>query len=113
MIPDVLEDFVGSDPRSANRHRWSPPAAQLSTANYYSTPACQSAEVHEAIARSDGTRRSVLEQLRQTRVENGVLGSFSFDARGDRSPRVITVERVERGRYVFDSRISVPETPTR
>jgi DNA-binding SARP family transcriptional activator/streptogramin lyase/ABC-type branched-subunit amino acid transport system substrate-binding protein len=64
----------------------------------------------QAIARSDGTRRSVLEQLRQTRVENGVLGSFSFDVRGDRSPRVITVERVEGGTYVFDRRISVPET---
>ena len=64
----------------------------------------------QAIARSDGTRRSVLEQLRQTRVEDGVLGSFSFDARGDRSPRVITVERAERGRYVFDRRITVPET---
>ena len=64
----------------------------------------------QAIARSDGTRRSVLEQLRQTRVENGILGSFSFDTRGDRSPRVITVERVERGRYVFDRRISVPDT---
>ena len=64
----------------------------------------------QAIARSDGTRRSVLEQLRQTRVENGVLGSFRFDERGDRSPRVITVERVERGRYVFDRRITVPET---
>jgi DNA-binding SARP family transcriptional activator/class 3 adenylate cyclase/ABC-type branched-subunit amino acid transport system substrate-binding protein/streptogramin lyase len=64
----------------------------------------------QAIARSDGTRRSVLEQLRQTQIENGVLGSFRFDARGDRSPRVITVERAERGTFVFDRRIEVPET---
>ena len=64
----------------------------------------------QAIARSDGTRRSVLEQLRQTQIENGVLGSFRFDERGDRSPRVITVERAERGRFVFDRRISVPAT---
>jgi branched-chain amino acid transport system substrate-binding protein len=61
-----------------------------------------------AIARSDGTRGSVLEQLHRTRVEDGVLGSFRFDASGDRSPRVITVERVEQGRAVFDSRIDVP-----
>ena len=64
----------------------------------------------QAIARSDGTRRSVLEQLRRTRVEDGVLGSFSFDAQGDRSPRVITVERVERGRAAFDRLIAVPST---
>ena len=67
----------------------------------------------QAIARSDGTRRSVLEQLRRTRVEDGVLGSFSFDAQGDKSPRVITVERVERGRAAFDRLISVPETLVR
>jgi DNA-binding SARP family transcriptional activator/ABC-type branched-subunit amino acid transport system substrate-binding protein/DNA-binding beta-propeller fold protein YncE len=64
----------------------------------------------QAIARSDGTRKSVLEQLRQTRVENGVLGSFRFDARGDISPRVITVERVERGQPNFDRLIPVPAT---
>jgi ABC-type branched-subunit amino acid transport system substrate-binding protein len=64
----------------------------------------------QAIARSDGTRRSVLEQLRRTRVEDGVLGSFSFDAQGDRSPRVITVERVEQGRAAFDRLIAVPST---
>jgi branched-chain amino acid transport system substrate-binding protein len=64
----------------------------------------------QAIARSDGTRPSVLEQLRRTRVEDGVLGSFGFDARGDKWPRVITVERVEQGRAVFDHRIPVPAT---
>jgi DNA-binding SARP family transcriptional activator/ABC-type branched-subunit amino acid transport system substrate-binding protein/streptogramin lyase len=64
----------------------------------------------QAIARSDGTRRSVLEQLRRTRVEDGVLGSFSFDEQGDRSPRVITVERVEGGRAAFDRLIGVPAT---
>ncbi|SRR6266545_7580164 len=64
----------------------------------------------QAIARSDGTRRSVLEQLRRTHVENGVLGSFSFDARGDMSPKIIAVERIERGRPIFDHLISVPAT---
>jgi ABC-type branched-subunit amino acid transport system substrate-binding protein len=64
----------------------------------------------QAIARSDGTRASVLEQLRRTRVENGVLGSFRFDASGDKSPRVITVNRVKRGRIVFDRFIRVRAT---
>jgi ABC-type branched-subunit amino acid transport system substrate-binding protein len=37
----------------------------------------------DAIARSDGTRASVTEQLRRTKVRNGVLGDVSWDARGD------------------------------
>jgi DNA-binding SARP family transcriptional activator/ABC-type branched-subunit amino acid transport system substrate-binding protein/DNA-binding beta-propeller fold protein YncE len=73
--------------------------------------AMQAAEVFlQAIARSEGTRGSVLEQLRRIHVENGVLGSFRFDARGDMSPRLITVNRVERGRIVFNRVISVPAT---
>ena len=79
--------------------------------NYFVPETMQAVEVLlQAIARSDGTRRSVLEQLHATHVENGVLGSFRFDARGDTSPRVITVDRVERGRAVFDRRISMPAT---
>jgi ABC-type branched-subunit amino acid transport system substrate-binding protein len=64
----------------------------------------------QAIARSDGTRRSVLEQLRRTDVENGILGSFRFNAHGDILPRLIAVSRIERGKIVFDRLISVPET---
>jgi hypothetical protein len=71
----------------------------------------QAAEVLlQAIARSDGTRGSVLKQLHATHVENGLLGSFRFDARGDMSPRLITVNRVERGSIVFDRVISVLAT---
>ena len=40
----------------------------------------QAAEVVlDAIARSDGTRASVLEELRATDVKDGILGSFRFD----------------------------------
>ena len=35
----------------------------------------------DAIARSDATRESVLEQLKASRVKNGILGSFRFDRR--------------------------------
>ncbi len=52
----------------------------------YVLPAAQAAEVVlAAIARSDGTRASVLEQLQATKVKEGILGSFSFD-RGDITP---------------------------
>jgi len=51
----------------------------------------------DAIARSDGTRSSVLEELFETRVRDGLLGSFAFDANGDTTESPITVLRVARG----------------
>ncbi len=60
----------------------------------YVMPAAQAAEVVlDAIARSDGTRASVLEQLRSTRVRNGILGDFRFD-RGDIAPARVAILRV-------------------
>ena len=64
------------------------------TPTAYVMPGAQAAEVVlDAIARSDGTRGSVLQQLRATKVTNGILGSFSFD-RGDITPPRITMLRV-------------------
>jgi ABC-type branched-subunit amino acid transport system substrate-binding protein len=40
----------------------------------------------DAIARSDGSRRSALRQLFRTRVNAGLLGSYRFDRRGDPFP---------------------------
>ena len=65
----LVREFAATQPRGA--------------ALYFVPETIQAVEVLlQAIARSDGTRRSVLEQLRQTHVENGVLGSFRFDERG-------------------------------
>ena len=50
--------------------------------------------VLSAIARSDGTRASVLRNLRASRVTNGILGSFRFDRNGDADPPVMPVERL-------------------
>ena len=50
--------------------------------------------VLDAIAHSDGTRASVLRELRATRVKNGVLGSFTFDRYGDIDPAKVTILRV-------------------
>jgi ABC-type branched-subunit amino acid transport system substrate-binding protein/DNA-binding beta-propeller fold protein YncE len=58
-------------------------------------PAAQATEVVlDAIARSDGTRASVLEQLRTTKVKNGVLGDFELDRHGDITPAQIPIFRV-------------------
>lgn len=58
--------------------------------------AAQAAEVLlDAIARSSGTRASVIEQLFATRVEDGILGSFRFDANGDISTSWISIYSVD------------------
>ena len=52
----------------------------------------------EAIAASDGTRASVTRNLFRTRVSNGILGSFEFDANGDTTPGGVTMYRIEKGK---------------
>jgi branched-chain amino acid transport system substrate-binding protein len=60
--------------------------------------AAQATEVLlDAIARSDGTRESVLEELFATRVRDGLLGSFGFDENGDITESPVTILRVVRG----------------
>jgi branched-chain amino acid transport system substrate-binding protein len=60
--------------------------------------AAQATEVLlDAIARSDGTRRSVLEELFATRITNSLLGSFGFDANGDISESPVTIVRIQGG----------------
>ena len=55
----------------------------------------QSAQVLlDAIARSNGTRSSVSDQLFKTNVKNGIMGTFHFDKYGDIAPnKYITIER--------------------
>jgi branched-chain amino acid transport system substrate-binding protein len=47
----------------------------------------------DAIARSDGTRRSVVAQLRDDRVRDGLIGRFRLDSHGDVVPGPVTVVR--------------------
>jgi branched-chain amino acid transport system substrate-binding protein len=73
--------------------------------------AAQAAEVLlDAIARSDGTRASVVEELFATEVENGILGSFSFDRFGDIDPAPVGVYRMEGGKIVAHDVVRTPGT---
>jgi ABC-type branched-subunit amino acid transport system substrate-binding protein/DNA-binding beta-propeller fold protein YncE len=57
--------------------------------------AAQTAElVLQAIARSDGTRASVLDELKASRVRDGLLGSFRFDRNGDVTPATVPILRI-------------------
>jgi ABC-type branched-subunit amino acid transport system substrate-binding protein len=61
----------------------------------YVFQAAQATEVVlAAIARSDGTRASVLRELRATQVRDGLIGDFGFDRYGDVTPARFTVLRV-------------------
>jgi branched-chain amino acid transport system substrate-binding protein len=89
----------------------------------YVLETAQAAEVLlEAISRSDGSRASVLKELRDIQVSDGILGSFRFDANGDKTPGSITVYRItgenppdganlppELQGTVFDRTIAIPE----
>ena len=71
--------------------------------------AAQAAEVLlDAIARSDGSRASVVAELFRTEVKNAILGSFRFDRNGDISPATATVYRIEHGRAVLERLVRVP-----
>ena len=56
--------------------------------------------VVQAIARSDGTRASVLRELKASRVRDGLLGTFRFDSNGDLTPAVGRDRAHHRGRTV-------------
>jgi ABC-type branched-subunit amino acid transport system substrate-binding protein len=61
----------------------------------YLPEAAQAAEVLlQAIARSDGTRRSILAELRRTTINDGILGSFRFDQNGDMTPAQVAAFQV-------------------
>jgi DNA-binding SARP family transcriptional activator/ABC-type branched-subunit amino acid transport system substrate-binding protein len=68
----------------------------------------QAAEILlDAIARSNGTRASVTEELRQATVEDGLLGDISFDRYGDLVEGPVTIYRLTRSGPVVDRVIIV------
>jgi ABC-type branched-subunit amino acid transport system substrate-binding protein len=56
----------------------------------------------DAIARSDGTRASVVEEIFRTKVTDGILGSFSFDRYGDIAPAPVGIFRYEGDKLVLE-----------
>jgi DNA-binding SARP family transcriptional activator/ABC-type branched-subunit amino acid transport system substrate-binding protein/streptogramin lyase len=78
---------------------------------YLAAYAAQAADVLlEAIARSDGTRGSVVRKLLRTRVTNGILGSFTIGRSGDTSASAVTIYRIVRGRTTTLTVITPPES---
>jgi ABC-type branched-subunit amino acid transport system substrate-binding protein len=62
----------------------------------------------DAIARSDGTRASVLRKLFASQVRNGILGDFDVTEAGDTTANHVTIYRVVDGRLRFREVITPP-----
>ena len=79
----------------------------------YVPEAAQAAAVLlDAVGRSDGTRASVVDEVFASKVEDGILGSFSFDRFGDIVPAPVAVYRFERGKMVVDGVVRAPLSPS-
>jgi ABC-type branched-subunit amino acid transport system substrate-binding protein/streptogramin lyase/predicted Ser/Thr protein kinase len=63
-----------------------------------------------AIARSDGTRASVLRELKASRVKDGLLGSFRFDRNGDLTPATVAIMRITKRDSVLDRVVRTPRS---
>jgi DNA-binding SARP family transcriptional activator len=98
VAPDELELAVGVSPTDPDLT----PDARRFVSEFGASAgedgvleAAQAAEsVLAAIARSDGTRASVLDELRATRERDGILRDLAFDRYGDVTPARFTILRV-------------------
>jgi len=81
------------------------------TPNPYSAYAAESMVVMlDAIGKSDGTRASVTTNLLQTKVTNGILGTFSIDKNGDTSLNPVTIYQQKTGKLNPVKTITPPLT---
>lgn len=107
----VLESLTPAGRRFLRSVRVSPEQA-LSEGFIGPVEAAPATEVLlDAIARSDGTRASVVEELFETRLKGGFLGSFSFDRRGDITPASIALFTIRNGAVEVDGVVRVPGRP--
>jgi len=110
IAPDGFSDFTANGPAAAGMYvsvAGVPPekltgpgkafvddfGAQIGTqVNPYAAYAAQAAVVMlDAIANSDGSRGAVTNQLFQTNIKDGILGSFSINENGDTTANPVTV----------------------
>jgi len=81
----------------------------VDTVEPYTAYAAQAAEVMlQAIANSDGTRASVMEQLFKTKVTNGILGSFTINENGDTNSNPVTIDVAKGGKLTTDRVVTPP-----
>jgi branched-chain amino acid transport system substrate-binding protein len=76
----------------------------------YSSYAAQAAQVLlTAIENSDGTRADVTNQLLQTNVTDGIIGSFKINSEGDTNANPVTMYLIKGGKQTTYKVITPPE----
>jgi branched-chain amino acid transport system substrate-binding protein len=76
----------------------------------YSAYAAQAAQVLlTAIENSDGTRKSVAEELLNTKVTDGIIGTFTINSNGDTSSNPVTIYRIKGGEQTTYKTITPPQ----
>jgi branched-chain amino acid transport system substrate-binding protein len=77
----------------------------------YSAYAAQAADVLlTAIENSDGTRADVAAQLLNTKVTDGILGSFTINANGDTNSNPVTIYQIKNGKQTTYKTIVPPQS---
>ena len=90
------------------------PGTRQAVQESYAPEAAQAAEVLlAAIARSDGTRATVVEELFRAQVRGGILGDFRFDAAGDIDPASFELYRFRSGEAVSLGIVRTPAAVVR
>jgi branched-chain amino acid transport system substrate-binding protein len=76
----------------------------------YSAYAAQAAQVLlTAIENSDGTRKSVAEKLLNTKVTDGIIGTFTINENGDTSSNPVTIYLIKGGEQTTYKTITPPQ----
>jgi branched-chain amino acid transport system substrate-binding protein len=77
----------------------------------YSSYAAQAADVLlTAIENSDGTRASVTSELLKTKVDNGIIGTFTINSNGDTSSNPVTIYLIKGGKQTTYKTITPPSS---
>lgn len=95
LAPNALPDLGARTVEQLSEELGRPP-------HQYAVYAAQATELLlDAIARSDGTRASVVRELFATDVKNGILGDFAVTETGDTTATQVTMYDVVNGRLRF------------
>jgi ABC-type branched-subunit amino acid transport system substrate-binding protein len=62
----------------------------------------------DAIAKSDGTRADVASRLLDTKVTDGILGTFKINSDGDTDSNPVTIYQIKGGKQTTYKTITPP-----
>ncbi len=83
--------------------------AEIGEPHPYTVSAAQATELLlDAIARSGGTRSSVISHLFASEVRGGVLGDFSVTPTGDTTANQVTIYRIVNGERRVEAVLTLP-----